>query len=157
MKAVLREVTEADLARRRSLGLDRWDEMWEGVLHMAPAPMYEHQRILDELIAFLIPLMKRRGRGTLVSGVNVFNETSKKPDYRIPDLSFVAAGHETLIAEDGIRRGGPDAVVEIRSPEDQTYDKPRMCARGRPGSGGSAPPAGCLRGTRRSARRRPRR
>ena len=123
MKGVLLEVTEADLARRRLLGLDRWDEMWEGVLHMAPAPMYEHQRVLDRLIAFLLPLIERRGRGTLVSGVNVFNEASRKPDYRIPDLTFVAAGHEGLIAEDGIRRGGPDAVVEIRSPEDETYDK----------------------------------
>jgi hypothetical protein len=32
VKAILRDVSEDDLARRRQRGLDRWDEMWEGVL-----------------------------------------------------------------------------------------------------------------------------
>ena len=44
-------------------------------------------------------------------------------DYRIPDLTFVAAGHEHVLREDGVRGGGPDAVIEIHSPEDETYEK----------------------------------
>lgn len=51
MKAVILHVSDEDLAHRRLTGVDRFDEMWEGVLHMAPAPMYEHQRIVDELLS----------------------------------------------------------------------------------------------------------
>lgn len=123
MRAVVLEVSEAELRERRLRGADRWDEMWEGVLHMAPAPANEHQRMLDRLIVFLVPRLEQTGRGTLRSGINVFNETSAKENYRIPDLSFVATGRERLFAADGIRGGGPDAVIEIRSPNDETYDK----------------------------------
>lgn len=123
MKAVVLDVSEEELARRRLRGIDRWDEVWQGVLHMAPAPFDEHQRILGEFFAFLLPLLRRSRRGALRIGVNVFNEASPQADYRIPDLTFVAAGREAILAPDGIRGGGPDAVVEIRSPEDETYDK----------------------------------
>ena len=123
VKAVMLDVSPEVLAHRKLTGVDRWDEMWEGVLHMAPAPNREHQRILDDLIIFLGPLIKQRNRGTLQSGINVFDEASPKENYRIPDLSFVARGHESVLAEDGTRGGGPDAVIEIRSPGDESYDK----------------------------------
>jgi Uma2 family endonuclease len=117
------EVDRALLEQRRRLGLDRWDEMWEGVLHMAPAPANEHQRVVGELLVFLVPLLRRAGRGTIRLGVNVFDESSPLENYRIPDLTFVAAGRERLLAEDGIRGGGPDAVIEVRSPGDESYEK----------------------------------
>ena len=123
MRAVVVHLREEDLAERRSKGLDRWDEMWEGVLHMTPAPSLEHQRILDRIIEFLGPRVRETTRGTLFSGINVFRETAGTPDYRIPDLTFVAAGREHVLREDGVGREGPDAVIEIRSPEDETYDK----------------------------------
>ena len=123
MRAVIVHLREEELADRRSKGLDRWDEIWEGVLHMTPAPSLEHQRILDEMIAFLRPRLAASGRGVLISGINVFRESSPAPDYRIPDLTFVADGREGILREDGVRGAGPDAVIEIRSPEDETYDK----------------------------------
>lgn len=123
MRAVLVHVTEQELADRRARGLDRWDEMWQGVLHMTPAPSVEHQRILDELIVFFGKRPAATGGGTLRSGINVFRGRSSKTDYRIPDLTFVSAGRAHLLQEDGVRGGGPDAVVEIRSPEDETYEK----------------------------------
>lgn len=86
---------------------------------MSPAPAYEHQRIVAELLAFLVPLFKRTSRGVVVPQINVFRADD---DYRIPDLSFVAAGRQEVLAEEGAR-GGPDAVVEVRSPGDETYDK----------------------------------
>jgi len=36
MKAVIAEVPEDILQQRKRTGADRWDEVWEGVLHMAP-------------------------------------------------------------------------------------------------------------------------
>lgn len=62
---------------------------------------------MDLLIVFLKPLLEGQGRGTVVSGINVFNQGSPVEDYRIPDLTFVAAGREWLLAPDGIRGGGP--------------------------------------------------
>src|SRR5687768_6018801 len=116
MRAVLLDVSPAELAHRKAIGADRWDEMWEGVLHMTPAPGNEHQRMLDRLIVFLLPLLERTGRGTLRSGINVFDESSLEESYRIPDATFVGAGREAILADDGVRGGGPDAVIEIRSP-----------------------------------------
>jgi Uma2 family endonuclease len=123
MRAVLLEVSDAELAKRRLTGVDRWDEVWEGVLHMAPAPTDEHQRILDELIEFLRPLLRKSGRGILRSGINVFDDASPSENYRIPDLTFVKAGRSAVMKADGIRGGPPDAVVEIHSPADETYEK----------------------------------
>jgi Uma2 family endonuclease len=129
MKAVVLQVSEETLARRHQTGVDRYDEMWEGVLHMAPAPAYEHQRMVSAIDRFLGPLCERYARGMLAPGINVFSDASASQDYRIPDLTFVAAGRQDIIAPDGIRGGGPDAVIEVRSPEDETYDKLPFFAR----------------------------
>jgi len=117
------EVDPSLLEQRRRLGLDRRDEMWEGVLHMVPAPYDEHQRTVEDLLVFLKPLLRERRRGTLRIELNVFDEASPVENYRISDLIFVAAGRERLFAKDGIRGGGPDAVFEIRSPNDESYEK----------------------------------
>jgi hypothetical protein len=65
----------------------------------------------------------------LALGINVFDEASKVPDYRIPDFTFVAAEHEHLLVTDGVRGGGPEAVIEVRSPDDETYEKLPFFAR----------------------------
>src|SRR3954464_5028237 len=123
MRAVIVHLREEELADRRAKGLDGRDEMWEGVLHMTPAPSVEHQRILARLIEFLGPILREAGRGTLAPGINVFRDMGTTSDYRIPDLTFVRAGREHVVHDDGIRGEGPDAVIEIRSPEDETYEK----------------------------------
>ncbi|MBI2920814.1 MAG: Uma2 family endonuclease [Planctomycetes bacterium] len=122
MKAVLVHVTDRELAQRRRLGLDRYDEMWEGVLHRAPAPDYEHQRIKLKLCTFLDALLSSNARGLPALEVNVFDDAAPETDYRIPDIAFLAPARGNLLARDGIH-GGPDAVIEIRSPEDETYAK----------------------------------
>jgi Uma2 family endonuclease len=129
MKAVVLHVSDEELIERHRRGADRFDEMWDGVLHMAPAPATEHQRIVTAIDRFLGPLCERRGRGVLALGINVFNESSATDDYRIPDFTFIAAGREALLARDGIRGGGSDAVIEIRSPYDETYEKLPFFAR----------------------------
>jgi Uma2 family endonuclease len=129
MKAVVLHVTDEELADRRRKGIDRFDEMWEGVIHMAPAPFYDHQRIVMAVAMFLGGLCEQGGRGVLAIGINVFNEASAAPDYRIPDFTFVRSGREHILARDGIRGGGPDAVIEIRSPDDETYEKLPFFAR----------------------------
>jgi Uma2 family endonuclease len=123
MRAVVVHLRDEELADRRAKGLDRRDEMWEGVLHMTPAPSLEHQRILDRMIEFLGPRVRESRRGTLYSGINVFRDAGAPADYRIPDLTFVAAGREHILRPDSVRGEGPDAEIEIRSPEDESYEK----------------------------------
>src|SRR5207247_10934467 len=89
MKGLILRVPDEELARRRQTGIDRYDEMWEGVLHMAPAPAFEHQRIVSALDRFLGPLCERSERGVLALGINVFGDATTTQDYRIPDLTFV--------------------------------------------------------------------
>ncbi|MGH8875171.1 MAG: Uma2 family endonuclease [Acidimicrobiia bacterium] len=123
MRAVIVEMSEPELERRRKTGLDRLDEVWEGVSHMAPAPSTEHQRIVGRLIECLGPRLRESGRGTLLAQISVFDEPSPTENYRIPDLTFVARERIEALVEDGVRGGGPDAVIEVRSAGDETYEK----------------------------------
>ena len=44
-----RSVSRRLIAKRRSLGLDRYDEVWNGVYVMSPLPNNEHQALAFEL------------------------------------------------------------------------------------------------------------
>ena len=44
---------EALLARRRQWGADTHDEVWEGVLHVVPAPGHKHAAIAQQLAVIL--------------------------------------------------------------------------------------------------------
>ena len=117
------DVPESLLDERRRLGLDVFDEVWEGVLHMVPPPSGEHQRLELELGSVFLVAAKRRG---LVAS----NETglfAADDDYRVPDIVVslpVNCSH----------RGVDDTaelVVELRSPGDESYEKlPWYAARG---------------------------
>lgn len=121
MRAVMRDVPRRWLEERARLGLDRFDEMWAGVLHMVPAPGFQHQRIGSEVLAFLKPRLGRRGI-EMQYETEVHRPGSGGSDYRIPDLVFFPGGRTDLVTARGIE-GAPLAVLEIRSPDDETYDK----------------------------------
>jgi Uma2 family endonuclease len=115
MRAVILEVDERMLAERRRLGLDRKDEMWEGVLHMVPAPFARHGRIQAGLAASLYDRCTERD---LMIGVEtaVF---AVDDDYRVPDLVVYAPES----ASDRGVEGAPVLVVEVRSPSDESLAK----------------------------------
>jgi Uma2 family endonuclease len=103
---------EALLERRRAAGADRHDEVWQGVLHMAPAPHERHAYVQVQLFALLGPPAREAGLRALDS----FN-LGEPDDYRVPD--------------GGLRRAEPYAlyvptaalVIEVVSPGDATWDK----------------------------------
>ena len=69
---------EALLERRRRLGIDRFDEVWEGVLHMVPAPHSAHGK-LDRRVARLLDA-PAQAAGLEASGpVNI----GRPEDYRV--------------------------------------------------------------------------
>jgi Uma2 family endonuclease len=103
---------EALLEQRRRLGQDLFDEVWEGVLHVNPAPHSQHGRLEWQLAGILAPLADRAG----LRALGQFN-LGEERDYRVPDGALV--------------RPGPDAaylptaalVLEIVSPGDETWEK----------------------------------
>lgn len=103
---------EALLEHRRRLGLDRRDEIWKGVLHMAPAPLRRHADLQAQLMEHLGPPARAAGLRTL----GEFN-LGEEDDYRIPDAALLEPGPDALYV--------PSAalVVEILSPDDETIQK----------------------------------
>jgi Uma2 family endonuclease len=99
--------------RRRRLGQDLFDEVWEGVLHMNPAPRGGHGAIESQLTELLAPLA--RARGLVHTGQ--FNVGESERDYRVPDLGL----HRDF--EDRVWYSTAALVVEIVSPGDESYRK----------------------------------
>jgi Uma2 family endonuclease len=104
---------EALLERRRQLGQDRYDEVWDGIYVMNPAPSYEYQRLAQQLAVLLDPLAREAGLEAVAAGVNLGDENS----YRIPDASLHRRG------SGGTYVSSAALVVEIRSPGDDADQK----------------------------------
>ena len=122
MKAVIPEVLPDVLAWRKRIGMDRWDEMWEGVLHMPPAPNREHQDLQLELAVWLRTHWARAGGNRIHCGVNLALPGGWPHDYRIPDLVLLTPQRFGIDRNDYLE-GAPEVVVEIRSPGDESIEK----------------------------------
>jgi Uma2 family endonuclease len=100
------------IAERQRLGLDSHDEVWNGEYHMAPAASFKHSRSNGLLFRLLDD-----AAGSLGLTASMEFNLGDKEDFRVPDL--------------GVHRGLPDGVwhqtaaivVEVRSPDDESYDK----------------------------------
>jgi Uma2 family endonuclease len=122
MKAVMANVPEHILEWRRRTGADRYDEMWEGVLHMAPSPNRDHQD-LELALAMWLRLNWAEPFGCRVyTRINVSEPGNWPDNYRVPDIVLLTP-ERFPIDRNEYFDGGPDAVVEIRSPDDETYEK----------------------------------
>ncbi len=121
MRAVVRDVPDSWLEERARKGLDRFDEMWEGVLHIVPAAGLVHQQLAGKLHGFLGSRLGARGIEVLYE-TEVHRPGSGGQDYRIPDMVFFTASRTDLLTKRGLE-GAPLAVLEIRSPYDETYEK----------------------------------
>lgn len=119
MATVRVEPSETFLAERRKLGLDLFDEMWEGELHMVPAPSFNHQDIGTQLIAALVPIVATVGLKALYETGLYDPDVAGHESFRVPDVTVF---EPRLVAARGIE-GPASLVVEIRSPNDETFDK----------------------------------
>ncbi|MEO5678761.1 MAG: Uma2 family endonuclease [Acidimicrobiales bacterium] len=100
------------LERRRALGQDRFDEVWEGEYHVAPEAHGRHGDVAHQLARLLHPHARAaglRGSGPLNLGT--------KDDYRVPDQAY--------LRQRATEVWNPAAtiVVEIVSPGDESYAK----------------------------------
>src|SRR5665213_2709702 len=100
------------LERRRKLGLDTHDEVWDGEYHMTPYAHTNHGIVQAQVARIIEPLASDAGMVATV-GFNLGEATN----FRVPD--------------GGVHRGVPGTlyvpsaavVVEVISPDDESYAK----------------------------------
>lgn len=100
------------IRRRQTLGLDRFDEVWEGIYHVAPAAHPSHGYIDHALAVLLDPYATAAG----LVATGPFN-LGEPDDYRVPDHGY----HRHLPADVWVESAA--VVVEVVSPDDETYAK----------------------------------
>jgi len=122
MKAVIADISPQFLEHRRRVGNDRFDEMWEGVLHMAPAPSRSHQDILTDVLSWLRRYWAHPPARRVNLEVNLTPLGGWPNSYRVPDLVLLGPDC-AAIDHDVYFEGAPTVVVEILSPGDETMKK----------------------------------
>ncbi len=116
-------------AQRTACGADRLDEVWEGVYRMAPMPNDEHQDLVTNWTGVLWEVISKPRLGQVRAGVNVSDRSDDwGANYRVPDVAVFLTDGKAL-NRGAYWLGGPDLVIEIVSPEDQTRDKIDFYAR----------------------------
>jgi Uma2 family endonuclease len=121
VRAMTMVVAEPDpdwLADRSERGIDRWDEVWDGVLHVPPTPSTYHQFFERDLEIALLPLARAHGLEA-IHQVSVLDPDKGLKNYRTPDL--VIAQRDTFSRRGA--EGYAELVVEILSPNDESREK----------------------------------
>lgn len=123
MKAVMSSLSPDVAAMRRHTGSDRWDEVWEGTLHLPPMRNREHVHFQYLLHRYLDDHWAKHVDGAIYHDRNVaMGVENWTRDFRIPDLVLLAEDRLGIDKEEYIA-GGPDVVVEIHTPDDESHDK----------------------------------
>ena len=71
---------ERFVERRKALGQDTYDEVWEGTYHVSPAARVTHGYLDDQMARLLGPYADKAG----LVGTGAFN-LGQPDDYRVPD------------------------------------------------------------------------
>ena len=103
---------ETLIRRRQALGLDTFDEVWEGEYHVAP-PAHPAHGYVDHALAVLLD---RYAKAAGLVGTGPFN-LGAPADYRVPDHGY----HRGLPQEVWVPSAA--VVVEVVSPDDETFAK----------------------------------
>src|SRR5438067_11127022 len=111
------------IQERKRKGIDLYDEVWEGMYHMPSMPSNAHQKLLDDLGDILTEVVKRGKRGEKYQGANVSDRRKGwDHNYRVPDMVVVLKKSRAVACGTHFC-GGPDFLVEIESPGDDTEEK----------------------------------
>lgn len=122
MKAVMPEVPQHFLESRARIGADRWDEMWEGELHMPPAPNRSHQDLILSLARWIWTYWAQPLGNRVHQQINVASVGGWPHNYRVPDLVLLTPDRFSIDHNEYFE-GPPAVVVEIHSPGDEAYEK----------------------------------
>jgi len=101
------------LERRRALGQDGHDEVWEGEYHVAPMSNSRHGDVQMQLAELLGPRARRAG----LRSVGEVNAGLSKNNFRVPDLTSIRGrDHAVYLPTAAV-------VVEVLWPGDESYLK----------------------------------
>jgi Uma2 family endonuclease len=116
-------------AQRAERGADHFDEVWEGIYTITPAPNVEHQDIASGLATVFRIVIQWSGLGNVFHCVNVSDrERGWEHNYRVPDVAVVVNGTQARFCDTHLC-GGPDFLVEIISPDDRSRQKLQFYAK----------------------------
>lgn len=101
---------------------DRYDEVWEGITMMTPAPNSSHQGLVARLVTVIQMTLGLDSHAEVYPGVNVSDRDDWTKNFRCPDVA-VYLPETTASLRDSHWVGGPDFAVEICSPYDRTREK----------------------------------
>jgi Uma2 family endonuclease len=123
-KAILDDdVLDSLLEERKRLGIDLYDEVWEGMYVMPSMPTTTHQKIVADFSDVFTIVVKHPGLGDHYPGANVSDRRRGwKENYRVPDIVVVLKNNKAIDCDTHFM-GGPDFLIEIESPGDDTEDK----------------------------------
>lgn len=117
------QLAEKIRQERAESGIDRFDEVWEGVYVMAPIANNEHQDFSTKLATVFCTKIDFEKLGSTYAGINVSDRVRNwSHNFRIPDVAVFL--NDTLATNHGtFWHGGPDFAVEIASKKDRTREK----------------------------------
>jgi Uma2 family endonuclease len=111
------------IQERKRKGLDLYDEVWEGMYVMPSMPTNAHQLLVGDLEDIFRAVVKKAGLGQTYPGANVSDRRKGwEYNHRVPDL-LVVLNNSRAIDCDTHFCDGPDFLVEIQSPGDDTEEK----------------------------------
>src|SRR5439155_19396107 len=111
--------SRAYIEQRQELGIDKYDEVWEGVYVVPPIATNPHQDLVLALAVIFHSVVMAEGRGRVLPGANVSDRRKGwEKNHRVPDV--------VVVLKDGraIDCGthwfmGPDFLVEIQCPKEK--------------------------------------
>ena len=111
------------IQRRRELGHDRLDEVWDGVYVMSPLANNEHQQLIHSFSLCFGEIITRQGLGIVQPGANVSPLAGDwEHNYRCPDV-VVYLNSNPAFDHNTHWQGGPDFAIEVISRYDRSRQK----------------------------------
>jgi Uma2 family endonuclease len=110
-------------SEREASGLDRRDEVWEGIYVMSPDPNYEHQSFSGKFVHLFSIVRDPFAGADVLPGLNVSDRVDGwHKNFRIPDVAVYLPGNPARNCGTHMC-GGPDFAVEILSENDLARSK----------------------------------
>jgi Uma2 family endonuclease len=94
-------------------------ELINDTIYMSPAPNYDHQDLISELVMQIRSYVKVNQLGSCVTTTDVFFDEKNVFE---PDILFISKANLDIIQQKKIK-GSPDLIIEILSPGNKDHDK----------------------------------
>jgi len=95
-------------------------EIIDGELFVTPAPNFQHQIVVTNLVYFLCAFLRDRPLGRVI--VSPFDVVFSQFDVAEPDILYVSKARATVLTKKNAQ-GSPDLVVEVLSKSTKKIDR----------------------------------